>query len=79
MHEPPTQLCPVLHTVPQAPQLFTSMRVSAHASVAPEPQRASGAAHSRPHAPIEQTLPVGQRLPQPPQFSRSVGYWRESG
>ena len=63
---------PAVQAVPHPPQLLASMRVSAHARLVPEPQRVSGAAHSRPHVPPEQTLPVGQRVPHMPQFSRSV-------
>jgi hypothetical protein len=64
---PFVQLAPVPHTVPQAPQSLGSLVRSTHALeqlVSPDAQLVV-------QAPLEQTWPVAQASPQPPQFEGS--------
>src|SRR5580692_7138374 len=61
-------VCPVAHTLPQAPQLFGSLCVSAQEvphNVVPPP-------HDVAHVPCEQTVPLPQTFPHAPQLLLSV-------
>lgn len=66
---PALQLCPEVHLVPQAPQLFGSVMVFVHVplhDVCPDPQVAPPE-----QAPLVQGWPVAHALPQLPQFDGS--------
>jgi hypothetical protein len=66
VHEPPTQVRPLLHAVPQRPQLAASVIVLTQAppqSVVPPAQA---------QAPPTQLCPVGQARPHIPQLALSL-------
>ena len=60
---PAEQTSPVVQVVPQVPQLFGSIIVSAQAV----PQTMEPPGQLTLHLPVEQIWPVGQALPQVPQ------------
>jgi hypothetical protein len=64
---PAVQVCPLVHLVPQVPQLFASVLVSTQA-----PPQAVCPAVPQTQAPAVQVWPVPQVLPQVPQFFASV-------
>jgi hypothetical protein len=60
----------VAQTLPQVPQLASSVRVLVQIALAPVPQT-SGLPGGQIHPPKRQPPPAAQTLPQPPQFAGS--------
>jgi len=69
LHEPPVQICPCPHALPQLPQFAASVWRFTHAAS----QAVSGAAQPVPeHVPAAHVCPWPQAVPHPPQFASSV-------
>ncbi len=60
------------HAAPHAPQLDGSTLVFAQNAASPDPQVRSGEAQVAPQVPPEQTRPLAQVMPQPPQLALSL-------
>lgn len=63
---------PASQTVPHAPQLSLSEVVTAQYAVPASGWQSVEPVHAVPHAPVEQTSPLGQTFPHEPQFALSV-------